>query len=46
MAENILSILLDTRRAAKGDSSGIERRQRARLADMVAFAREHSPYYL
>ncbi|ACG80221.1 coenzyme F390 synthetase (plasmid) [Phenylobacterium zucineum HLK1] len=39
------SILLDTRRAAKADRAGIERRQRARLADMVAFARQHSPYY-
>ncbi len=45
MAENILSILLDARRAAKSHASGIERRQRARLADMVAFAREHSPYH-
>lgn len=44
MAESILSILLDARRAAKGDRAGIERRQRARLSEMVAFARERSPY--
>lgn len=45
MAESILSILLDARKAAKGDPAGVERRQRARLAEMVAFARENSPLY-
>lgn len=37
--------MLDTRRAAKGDQAGIERRQRARLGDMVTYARANSPYY-
>src|SRR5690606_2914948 len=45
MAESILSTLLDARRVTKGDRTGIERRQRARLGDMVAFARARSPYY-
>ncbi len=45
MAESTLSILLDTRRAAKGDQAGIERRQRARLGDMVTYARANSTYY-
>ncbi|MGZ0153442.1 phenylacetate--CoA ligase family protein [Kribbella sp. WER1] len=35
----------DARRTAKEGPSGIARRQRDRLAELVAFARENSPYY-
>ena len=41
----MLRLLLDARRARKGGSRAIMRRQRARLAEMVGFARAHSPYY-
>ncbi|WP_427892733.1 phenylacetate--CoA ligase family protein [Kribbella sp. GL6] len=35
----------DARRTAKEGPAGIARRQRERLAELVAFARENSPYY-
>ena len=40
-----LRLLLDARRARTGGPEAILRRQRTRLAEMVAFARMHSPYY-
>lgn len=42
---SLLRLLLDARRARKGGAAAIANRQRARLADAVAFARTHSPYY-
>lgn len=45
MSENLLWLLLDTRRARKQGAAAILQRQRARLAEMVAYARAHSPYY-
>jgi len=38
-------LLRDTRAAHKQGTEAIARRQRDRLADMVTFARAHSPYY-
>jgi phenylacetate-coenzyme A ligase PaaK-like adenylate-forming protein len=37
--------MLDTRKARKQGPAAMEERQRARLAEMVAFARTNSPYY-
>ena len=45
MNESVLSLLLDVNRATKKGTSTILERQRVRLADIVAFARAHSPYY-
>lgn len=45
MSENFLWLLLDTWRARRQGLAEIERRQRTRLAEMVAFARANSPYY-
>ena len=45
MIESMLRLLLDARRARRGGAGAILRRQRARLAEMVAFARANSPYY-
>ncbi|MBB3729036.1 phenylacetate--CoA ligase family protein [Nonomuraea dietziae] len=45
MKENVRSLALDARRALREGHPGIDRRQRARLAEMVAYARAHSPYY-
>lgn len=42
---NRLELVLDARRAKKQGREGIRRRQRARLIDLVAFAREHSAFY-
>ena len=41
----ILRLLLDIRNARKQGPTGLARRQQARLAGMVAFARARSPYY-
>lgn len=41
----VLPVLRDMRRAKKEGIAAVERRQRARLADMVAYARQHSAYY-
>jgi phenylacetate-CoA ligase len=38
-------LLLDARRARKQGPAAIAQRQSGRLAEMVAFARTHSPYY-
>jgi phenylacetate-coenzyme A ligase PaaK-like adenylate-forming protein len=40
-----LSPLLDACRALKGGTAAIAERQRARFAEMLAFARANSPYY-
>lgn len=45
MGENLLGLVLDNRRAKKEGPEGIARRQRERLAAMVAFARSNSPFY-
>ena len=45
MSEGVLSLLRDTRRARKEGPAAVVERQRARLAEMVAFAREGSPFY-
>jgi phenylacetate-CoA ligase len=44
-ADCLLPLWLDARRARHEGQNGIARRRRARLADMVAYARSHSPYY-
>jgi len=44
-SESFLSLLLDVHKARKGDPAAIESRQRAQLAEMVAFVRAKSPYY-
>jgi len=45
MSESILWLLYDVRRARKQGQAAIAERQRARLAEMVAYARANSPYY-
>ncbi len=45
MKRENLSIILDARRSLRGDAEVIAQRQRARLAEIVTFARTHSPYY-
>lgn len=45
MSKSVLWLLWDARRAGKQGPTAIERRQRARLAEMVIFARANSPYY-
>ncbi|MDO8681418.1 MAG: phenylacetate--CoA ligase family protein, partial [Acidobacteriota bacterium] len=45
MSERVLPLLLDARRARTQGPDAIEERQRGRLAEMVAYARAHSPYY-
>lgn len=45
MNKSLLWLLRDVRRARKGGPTAVALRQRARLADMVAHARAHSPYY-
>lgn len=45
MNESMLWLLRDTRKARKQGMNAIKERQRARLAEIVAFARDNSPYY-
>ncbi len=45
MKETALQLLRDARRVRKQGKSAIENRQRERLAELVDFARAHSPYY-
>lgn len=45
MSESVLGLLRDARRARKQGPAAGARRQRARLAELVAFARARSPYY-
>ncbi|KTD17458.1 coenzyme F390 synthetase [Legionella jordanis] len=43
--ESVLSLYLDGRKAKKQGPEAVKKRQRKRLAELVAFARAHSPYY-
>lgn len=45
MSLRLLRLLLDARRAKREGLAAIQHRQRTRLADLVAFARAHSPYF-
>src|SRR4051794_1462562 len=45
MGESIRQLRRDTRRAHEQGPAAIEQRQRANLAEMVAYARANSPYY-
>ncbi|MDX8143249.1 phenylacetate--CoA ligase family protein [Lentzea sp. BCCO 10_0061] len=45
MSESRFSVLRDIRAAHKQGPEAIARRQRDRLADIVTYARAHSPYY-
>jgi phenylacetate-coenzyme A ligase PaaK-like adenylate-forming protein len=45
MSESVLRLIRDTRCARKQGAAAVEQRQRARLAEMVTYARAHSPYY-
>ncbi|GAA2273321.1 coenzyme F390 synthetase [Nonomuraea roseoviolacea subsp. roseoviolacea] len=45
MSESVRRIARDARQAVRQGSEAIERRRRARLAEMVAHARASSPYY-
>ena len=45
MTEHVLWLAVDARRARRQGTAALERRQRARLADMVTFARTRSPLY-
>lgn len=45
MTEHVLWLVYDARRAKRQGAPVMEQRQRARLADMVAFARTRSPLY-
>ena len=45
MSENPLWLLRDQGRAKWGGPDAVASRRRARLAEMVTFARAHSPYY-
>lgn len=45
MNGHVMRLSLDVRRARKQGPTAIAGRQRARLAEMVAFARAASPYY-
>ncbi|TQS24075.1 phenylacetate--CoA ligase family protein [Microbispora sp. KK1-11] len=45
MRESRRQLARDARRAVREAPEGIARRQRARLADLVAYARANSPYY-
>jgi phenylacetate-CoA ligase len=45
MSESIISVLLDARKARKQGLVAIAQRQRARLNEMVGFARANSSYY-
>jgi phenylacetate-CoA ligase len=45
MSEGLLPLLLDVRRATKGGAAAIRQRQRVRFAEILRFARTHSPYY-
>ena len=45
MSESALRLLLDARTALRRGPDAIMARQRHRFADIVAFARVHSPYY-
>ena len=45
MSGRIVPLLLDANRARKGGPDALRQRQHRRLAEMVSYARIHSPYY-
>ncbi|GAA5091858.1 phenylacetate--CoA ligase family protein [Nocardia iowensis] len=45
MTESRMGLWIDARRAVREGAEGIARRQRARLADHVGYARAYSPYF-
>jgi len=45
MSERVLPLILDARRTRRKGRVALAQRQRARLAEMVSFARSQSPYY-
>lgn len=45
MTEHVAGLIWDAWRTRRNGADAIVERQRARLADMVAHARAHSPYY-
>lgn len=45
MAERLLSLIRDLRRVRRGGPGLVAERQRARLAELVAYARAGSPFY-
>ena len=45
MRENLPALVWDARNARAQGAAGIRRRQRARLAELVTYARTHSPFY-
>ena len=45
MTEHVIGLIWDAWRARSSGAGAIAQRQRARLADMVAYARANSPYY-
>lgn len=45
MTEHVIGLIWDAWRARRSGAGAIARRQRARLTDMVAYARANSPYY-
>ena len=45
MTDSVLSLIRDGRRAMKHGPAAIAQRRRSRFEEMVAFARDHSPYY-
>ncbi|MFC4589798.1 phenylacetate--CoA ligase family protein [Sphaerisporangium corydalis] len=45
MGESVLGLWRDIRRARSGGPEAMARRRRARLAELVAYARARSPYY-
>ena len=45
VSQGLLPLLLDVRRATKGGAAAVRQRQRDRLAEIIRFARTHSPYY-
>ena len=45
MSEGLLQLVRDTRQAIRQGAVAVDLRQRKRLAELVAHARTHSPYY-
>jgi phenylacetate-CoA ligase len=45
MTEHVIGLIWDAWRARRSGAGAVARRQRVRLADLVAYARANSPYY-
>jgi phenylacetate-coenzyme A ligase PaaK-like adenylate-forming protein len=45
MSESLAAVLLDAHRARRQGPDAVQRRQRARIGELVSFARRHSPYF-